>query len=172
MAYSTEAEIQRFFSQQGVDSFADHDQDGIRDDNVVTDCIDEGDELIKAGLQWYYDPDGAGVVASKMVNRWSMITATCLLCMRRGNNPPESLAWQYDQIHNPETGYLARIRKGTYLLPGVSRKAGSAPSWSNLTVDRRYRREQIRVQKSISSHNPTVIEQDTETFRGGFVGEE
>src|SRR5690348_6895702 len=95
-AYTSEAAIVRLFSAQGVDSFADHDQDGERDAGVVNDCINRATaEIDRYLIKWH---SAAVLAASTLVQEWACVLATVFLCRRRGNPVPDSLAEDYAEI--------------------------------------------------------------------------
>lgn len=151
-AYCTEADMQRLFSIAGVTSFADHDQDGVSDTLVVSDCIDQATEEINL-YAWQYS--AAGLATSTLVNRWCTVLAVYFLCQRRGNPPPDSIAEEFARIML----HLERIRTGDMKIPGVATKGIYSPRFSNLVPDRRFPYSNIRVQRESSDGIPTTLTQ-------------
>ncbi len=156
--YCTESDLINLLSSHGVVGFADHDGDGDADSGVVDRCISEASAEIDLFLLSRYEE--AALADNRHLNRWATVMAARFLCLRRGNMPPESLELEFTRIVDPETGFLARVRAGRLKLPGVRRKYNAAPSFSNLTVDRRYPREKIRVTEANSDGESTTRERD------------
>jgi phage gp36-like protein len=146
MAYCNQADIERKLSVSGVVAFGDDDEDGVIETGVVDDCIEQADGEIDLYARGRYSE--AGLASSDLVNRWSTILATCYLCERRGNPVPDSLAKEATRIL--ET-LLPKVQDGTLTLPGVAFGNDNRPSFSNLTIDRRYVRGKQRVIQTTSS---------------------
>ena len=163
--YCTESEIQRFLSTQGVTDFADNDDDDVADTGVVDDCINQATEEIDLyARQRYTQTDLSG---STLINRWAVTIAARFLCHRRGNVVPDSIEREWIRIADPDSGLLARIAKGMMQLPNVPLRASLRPTWSNVTVDRRYDYSTIRVTRPNSSDASTAMSQDTVDDIGG-----
>jgi phage gp36-like protein len=129
----------------GVAAFTDHDDRGS--DANAQECIDQAtDEILLYVYRRYGD---AAIQGSRMLKRWCVVLACVYLCERRGNPVPESLLAEAQRIM--ET--LEKIRIGKLLLPGVPVRSPSVPAMSNLHVDRRYPRSQVRV----TIHNSSVV---------------
>lgn len=155
MAYTTQAKIERLFSSLGVRYYSDHDETGVTDTDVVTDCISQSDGEIDLYCRGRYSE--AGLSGSTLIERWSTILATCYLCERRGNPVPDSLAKEADRIYER----LEKIQTGAMQLPGVAFGQDLRPAFSNLTVDRRYRYSKIRVTTPNSSNQtPKMVRHD------------
>jgi phage gp36-like protein len=153
-AYCDEADMRRLFSVYGVTAFADHDQDGEPDAEVVNDCINQATEEVGLYAQQWYTP--AQLDTSTLVNRWATTLACYFLCQRRGNGPPQSLADEFARI----MARLEQIAAGTLKLPGIAMRDDMRPSMSNLRVDRRYPNSRIRVTPTNSTDAPTRLSQD------------
>lgn len=156
--YCTQADMERRFSAAGVTAFADHDADGLEDDGVIDDCINQATDEINLYLRGKYAE--AGLAGSTLVNRWAATLACYHLCECRGNPPPESLQRAFDWLMTPETGMLALIAACKINLPGVALNGDRRPTWSNLHVDRRWPHSKVRVTRSNSSDAPTALSQD------------
>lgn len=161
----TQAQVERVLSTYGVVAFADHDGDGLQDDAVVEDAIQQASDEILMHLHDRYEP--AVLAAVNLVNRWAAIGAACYLCETRGNPVPESLQLKWDKLVG-ENGILPKIGAGMMALPGVMLRYDSRPSWSNLQIDRRYPTSKTRVTTVNSSDAPTTLTQDTRQEWGGF----
>ncbi|MGH9932600.1 MAG: phage protein Gp36 family protein [Pyrinomonadaceae bacterium] len=153
-AYCDLSDVERLFSSYGVTAYSDHDGDGQADSEVVNDCINQATEEINLYCQQWYEP--ADLDNSTLINRWCTVMATTFLCERRGNPVPESLQAEFARIAEK----LERILAGTLKIPGLAMRDDMRPSYSNLTVDRRYQRSRIRVTRQNSSDAPTRLTQD------------
>ena len=156
--YCTEAQMDLYLSSQGVIDFADHDADGTSDSGVTDDCINQATEEIDLYCRQRYTQ--AVLATSTLIERWAVVMAARFLCQRRGNKPPDSLEEEFQRITDPDNGFLAKIAAGKRQLPGKALRATLQPTWSNLTVDRRYRRSKIRVTDANSSDANTELSQD------------
>lgn len=157
--FCTKADIIRYLSQDGVIGFSDHEETGAADDDVIDDCRTQASEEIAGVLEHLYTV--ANLATSALVTRWATVIASYYLCERRGNPVPDSLAAEYERLTAFPDGLLYRTRSGKFALPGIRKSTSSVPVFSNLTVDRRYLREKVRVIRANSSNIPTAIEQDT-----------
>lgn len=157
--YCTTDDMDRYLSVTGVAAYLDNDADGVVDDNLADDCIDQASaEIDMAVLRRYVEAD---VASDRNLNRWATVMACRFACLRRGNAPPESLEIEFQRITDPESGFLSRLKDGRDMLPGVPLRNRNVPAFANLTVDRRYTREQVRVTMANSNGDPTVLERDT-----------
>jgi phage gp36-like protein len=159
--YCTVAEVQRFLSTVGAVAYADHDDDGVADTDVIEDCINQATEEIDGYAGQRHTQ--AALAGSSLVTRWCVIIASYFLAIRRGNPPPESLALEFNRILDPDSGMLARVATGKYQLPRVALRADLRPTWSNLRIDRRWPNSKIRVTRANSSDAATELEQDHST---------
>lgn len=150
-----QADMERLFSAYGITGFADHDEDGTNDADVVEDCIIQASGEIGMYLGQQYDTDS--LASNTLVNRWAALAATYFLTMRRGNPPPVSLDTEFKRLLDPETGLIPRIGKGAIKLDGVALKGNRTLSFSNVRIDRRYPQSKVRVLQNISSQQPSVL---------------
>lgn len=153
--YCTETQLNEFFSAQGITDYADHDDDNVADTNVVNNAIDEASEHINLYARERYAV--ADLQSSTMVTRWCVKLACYFLCMHRGNPPPDILAVEFERI----TTVLDQVRMSKMEIPGVQLKDSLVPTFSNLTVDRRYRRSTVRVTRQNSSKESSKRTQDS-----------
>ena len=156
-----------------MSTWADHDRDGVSDDNVIEDCQTYGTSFIVGKLSKRYSL--AQLVRSGMMVELSAVVILRELCLRRGNIPPQSLEFRYQEITQKD-GMLDQIVAGTLQLVDengnvIGGKRGLAPTFSNLRVDRRYAHEQIRVVSGSSSNSTTQLEQDQLAYDGGYYNE-
>lgn len=157
--FCTEVEMKRLFSTAGVDSFADNDNNGSADTGVTDDCINQAtSEIADYGTQWYTT---TGLASSTTINRWAVVMACFFLCLRRGNDPPDSLKYEFERITNPNDGFLIRLQKGQYKLNGVPMRGDLRPSMSNLQIDRGFAHAKPRVVPTVSSDSPTTLRRNT-----------
>lgn len=153
------SDLIRYLSRQGVVSHSDHDDSGIEDDEVIDDAIDRASAEITGNLYPLYADDDLD--DSSLVKHWCVIAASYYLCVTRGNPVPDSVAHEYEQLTALPDGLLERTRRGKFVIPGLRRRSLNVPAFSNLTIDRRYRREKIRVIRANSSTlAASAIEQD------------
>lgn len=153
--YCTEVQMRRYFSTDGITAFADHDQDGTADDDVITDCIEQATDEINAYAMQRYS--AAALSASTLIIRWAVVLATKFLCERRGNSAPASLQSEFERIMLK----LQQIPTGIFKLPGVATRSDFRPGFSNLTIDRRYQFSKVRVVHTASDQIPTALPQKT-----------
>ena len=156
--FCTKEDMIRHLSHAGIIAFSDHDDTGTEDDDVIDDSIERATEEITGWLCPLYTV--VNLALSPIVKRWATVTACYHLVKTRGNPVPESLHEDYDKIFAMPDGWLAQTRKQQFKLPGIARSDVNTPAFSNLTIDRRFRREKIRVIPSISSPIESDIEQD------------
>lgn len=151
-AYCTADQMRRFMSAAGLLSFADHDGDGIEDDEVVNDAINWACEEINGYCLEKYN--ASELADSTLLNRWAVLMACRCLCVTRGNVVPSTWEEEYQRLTDSNDGMLVLIRRGEYELPGVAKRGPHAPSMSNLTINRRHPREKIRVVPETSTDQP------------------
>lgn len=154
VVYCSVAEVQRYLSSTGATNFADHDNDGTADTDVIEDCINQATEELDLYLVQLYEP--SELQTSVLVNRWCVVMASKFLGERRGNPPPESVVIEYQRIADPFTGLLAQIADRKCSLPKISKRAELVPTFSNLVVDRRHPINTIRKTRTNSSAAPSV----------------
>ncbi len=152
--YCTEAEMKRRFSTYGITAYADHDEDGVSDTDVTDDSIIRATEEINLYAMQQYSE--VGLASSRLIKRWCTDLAVFFHCELRGNPVPESLQREYDRI----MAELERVRAGILQIPGLAKRGDLRPSFSNLTVDRRYPRSIIRNVRVTSSEIPSVVRQN------------
>jgi len=153
--YCSIAELQRFLSTNAVTDFADHDADGTADTDVVEDCINQATDEIDLFARQRYTP--TILATSTLITRWCVVIAARFLSQRRGNVVPDSIEVEWQRI----VEHLEAIASGLRQLPGLALRDDMRPSWSNLTIDRRWRRSTVRVTRQNSSDAPTSLTQDT-----------
>src|SRR5581483_10328272 len=107
-----------------------------------------------AGQQY----SATSMAAHPTINSWCAWLACYYLSRSRGNPPPEEYAIEKDEIHRK----LQLIANQQYKLNDCALRADMRPTMSNLTVDRRFRQTKVRVLKSISTSQPTTLQQNTE----------
>ena len=156
------AQMIRKFGSYGVTSFADHDANGSADTGVVDDCIDQASAEIALLLGQRYAL--ADLAAHSLVNSWATTYAIYFLCQRRGNPIPVSLGDEFNRI----SAILEKIVAGTMKIPGLDESTGLRPQFSNLTIDRRYPNNRVRVRPSASSDTPSVLRVDKSHVYGAM----
>lgn len=156
--FCTKAQMVRYLSQHGVQAWSDHEGAGAEDDDVVADCIEQATDEIKGVLYPLYAVEEAH--SNRLVKHWAVVMSCFFLCLRRGNQAPESIQSEFERLTG-EKGLLSRVKAKTFIIPGLRQTPVNVPVFSNLTIDRRYRREKIRVIPANSSQlAKSRIEQD------------
>lgn len=163
--------LHRYMSIEGVLSFASHAEGYEDEDLVIDDCIAFADALIGGILSTKYPFNQ--LYRSPMLQEFATVIALRTLCVRRGNPIPESLELRYQEIVGRD-GFLEMIHSGHMKLLDaqgnvIVGRGTSAPQMSNLTVDRRYPQEKIRVRANISTPTNTRLERDTAHYFGGVI---
>lgn len=169
---STVAQKERYFSRYGIATFADHDRDDVADDSVLSDCSTYATSVLVGMLSTRYTLDNLRL--SEMLVEIDCIIAIRELCLRRGNSPPKSLEFRYQELLGPG-GLIDKIRSGQLQLVDsngdlIRSKGRYSPVFSNLEIDRRYPHERVRVVRQSSNRNQTQLEQDTNDFDWGTGG--
>lgn len=161
---TTTESLEGFLSCQGLLSFSDG------DDIRVAKSIAFATVYIYGRLSSKYLI--ANLVNCDLLEEFANVIAARNLCTTRGNPIPESLELRYQEIVNSgPDGLISQIAAGKLKLIDengnqISGKGSSAPALSNLTVDRRYPAEQIRVKETASTRVTTKLERDS-AFSGG-----
>ena len=151
---TSHAEMERLFSAQGVTAFADHEATGFRDDTVVDDCANQASyEVLNYAGQRYSQ---TALYGHSTPRGWATLFACRLICIRRGNQPPDSFETEFLRIME----LLKQVPSGGYKFFGLAERGDLRPTWSNVQVDRRHRHSTIRVTQTNSSSAPTVLSQD------------
>lgn len=140
MAYCTVGDVSRMLSSAGATAFSDNDQDGLPDNDVIEGAIAQAAEEIDFSLHERYTSDL--LATSDIVVRWATVLSCYFLCMTRGNPVPESLQKEANRILFDENSNLSEIRRGNRYLPNLTPNKGQAPSFANMTIDRRFRHPQ------------------------------
>lgn len=154
--YAVEDDLARLFSSYGVTSFSDHDQEGVNDTDVVSDCITQASQELEFFCRRY---DSTALAQSSLINRWCTVLSCVFLCQRRGNQVPESLQSEMERIY----GMLKAIDENGKPIPGIGQSAASIPRMSNLTVERGHANP-VRVVPGTGGHVPRTAQQDTSTL--------
>lgn len=151
-------DMTKVLSLHGIVAFSDHDETGEANDDVIDDCRGQATDEITGWLVPLYEANGLS--ESRLVKRWTAIHACVLLCKTQGNPVPDSLYDEFDRIFKSPEGLVHKAKTGKFVITDARRTSTNVPSFSNLTVDRRYRYEQVRVTPQNSSPVPSQIEQD------------
>ncbi len=145
----TETDLQEYLSSAGVIAFADHDASGTSDTDVVNNCINRAVSRVLdyAGQQYEVNAD---FIAHQTIIDWEIVGASYFLTGLRGSQRPESIAEDYQEIFG-KGGLLEQVLRGSYQLYGLAKRGGKAPSFSNVTIDRRHPYRKIRVKPNSSN---------------------
>lgn len=153
--YATEADMNRLFSSQGVTSFADHNQDLGRDDNVITRCLTYGSQQVQRYCTRY---EPSALSQSLWVTECATILACAYLCRHRGNplQEPNGIL----QLEERVLEDLKQVLAGDLPIPDIELLAPSIPFMSNMRVDRYAGQRQLRTVWQPGVHTPTNLPQE------------
>lgn len=166
--FADDAFLGRYMSVYGIATFADHDQNGTADTGVLDDCKAYAMGMLVGRLSHRYTY--AVLVNAAMMPELFTIITLRELCLRRGNPPPASLEFRYQEIVKKDDGILDMIRSGREVLVDANGEPlrfrnSSIPMHSNLQIDRRYAEKRVRVVTGSSNTYPTAVRRDFETYR-------
>lgn len=160
--------IERFLSAEGLISFTEHDQQGS-DGLITDDCITYAGAFLYGRLASRFPLDS--IERATIVTEFATVIAARTLCTRRGNPIPESLERRYLEIVEKD-GLLDQIIKKEILLIDengnlLAGSKGQYPTVSNLTIDRLYPNQRVRVVPQTSTHVDSTQRRDIQRFFGG-----
>lgn len=174
-SYCTQYDCDDILSQFGVVARTDDDDDGDEDTEsvgttgLVEVCIEQASTDMNRYLYQRYT--SAVIAASTWARYCCAVLSVCLLCRRRGNPIPQSLADEAEYYRMA----LEAIRKGNEPLmsdtgPSVARFQ-VAPMMSNLTVDGRFSRNKVRVVRttSVDGSPADANDRDFDQDRSGYA---
>lgn len=154
-ALATNGHLERYLSEIGIRSWTNHDEtndgslslDVEENAKVLNDCKVYAGSLLAGRLSQRYEYSILAT-APMCVEFWCVLVLRTL-CFRRGNPPPASLEFRYQEIMQKD-GLLDQIAKGCLQLTDVNGnpvrfKNSNTPSHANLQVDRRFPESQVRV---------------------------
>ena len=171
--------LERYLSLHGIQTWTDHDSANGGYSSVATSypeyyggsALTTDDALVLRDCKVY----GGSLLAGRLANRylysmlanapmaqemWAVIVLRTL-CFRRGNPPPASLEFRYQEIMQKD-GMLDQIAHGLFPLTDangnpIRPKNANIPAHSNLMVDRRYAESQIRVWSGSSDRSASAL---------------
>jgi hypothetical protein len=144
-AYCEWAQAESLASQLGLRYRLDDKTIGVADPQFKTDCIEQATAEIDMELGMRYPP--SELAKSAMVKWWAAKLTTLAAFTRRLLPVPDQFKEEIARIRLK----LLEIKTGTTNIPGIAELLSSLPEVINVTVDRRYRDNKIRVQPAISS---------------------
>lgn len=155
------AALDRLLSVQGVISFTETDDQGA-DFKVKQECIDYAIAFFLGRLAARYT--AAQLNQSVIGREITTVIAARTLAYRRGNPIPDSLEMRFQELV-ARGGDIDQISSGRIQLiddnGSVMRpRSTSAPTMSNLRVDRRYANETVRVVNETSTDVQTKLDRD------------
>lgn len=150
--YTSQNEMERLLSADGVSLRADDDGDGINESNanpggaivtVIQDAIDDATEKIDEYLaDIYYE---SAMAESLWIRRRAAVLGCYALSMRRGN--PPLFAGKVVEI----IADLEAIRLGKRRVPRLATREDFTPGISQPRVDDRFMIRKIRIDEQIST---------------------
>jgi phage gp36-like protein len=168
-AIGTDAQLEGYMSVYGIASWANHDDtDPLTsyDATVLSDCKTYASALLAGRLVKRYEY--SLLVTAPMLNEIWCVIVLRTLCFRRGNPPPASLEFRYQEIMQKD-GLLDQIATGKLALVDdsgnpVRPKNANAPSHANLQIDRWYPETPIRVVTGSSDTSTSRLPQRRDRF--------
>ena len=179
----TDSDLEGYFSSYGIRSWTNHteaDDPGEEDEDLDADAYENALTLYQCKVY------AGSYIASKLSRRYEyasllacpmMIEVWCVivlrtLCFRRGNPPPASLEFRYQEFTQRD-GLLDQIAMGTFPLTDQNGnpfrpKNANAPSWSNLHIDRWYPESKVRVITGNSDMTPSKLPRRRDRFPETF----
>ncbi len=143
--YCTQADVEDILSPDGVKLRLDDDRDenvSVVEQRRMTKSIARASEEVnKYCFQKY---TAANLATSNWVNQATALLAACYLCRARGNQIPESLEEERDEIKEE----LEAIRAGQLRLPGVPLRRRLAPKLSQVRVSAHFQYKAIRKERN------------------------
>lgn len=111
------------------------------------------------------------LTAPMMIEVWCVIVLRTL-CFRRGNPPPASLEFRYQEITQKD-GILDQLASGEMPLTDgnglpLRPKNSNSPGWSNLHVDRWYPESKVRVVSGSSDMTTSRLPRKVDRFPESF----
>ena len=172
-----------YMSAYGIRSWTNHtesDDPGQPDEDAVADAYEN------ALVLYHCKVFARSFMASKLAKRYEysmlddcpmMIEVWCVivlrtLCFRRGNPPPASLEFRYQEIVAKD-GLLDQLASGMLMLTDLNGnplrpKNANAPSWSNLQIDRWYPEAKVRVVSGNSDMTTSKLPRRIDRFPESF----
>lgn len=165
--FASDAVLARYLSEYGIISWADHDQDGVADPNVLEDCKTYAMGLLVGRLSPRYTY--AVLLTVPMMEEVFSILCLRELTLRRGNPPPASLEMRYQEIMAKD-GLLDDIVSGRLPLVDdngnpIRLKNSNIPQHANLQIDRRFSERRVRVVTGSSNMSPTKLRRDVDVHQ-------
>lgn len=156
LAYCTANDIYNRLSQDGVT---------YRTDDIppttLGDVIGDASAIIDEHCYFLYDP--VNLQGVDWVRHRTADIATFLLCERRGNPVPQSIARKYEYAMDR----LQKIQLGIRQIPGVPVRKSAAPVMSNVRV-RLDPFPRVVVERSNSTGTPENYSQNTDRLDFNF----
>lgn len=179
----TDEDLVGYMSTYGIRSWTNHtetDDPGADDEDLVADAAENA--LVLSQCKTF----GGSFIASKLSRRyeysmlqnapmmieiWSVIVLRTLT-LRRGNPPPASLEFRYQEIVARD-GLLDQIASGMLPLTDTNGnplrpKNSNSPGFSNLQVDRIYPESKVRVVTGSSDMTPSALPRRSDRFPEQF----
>jgi len=153
--YTTATDVRTLLSAEGVDASLDDDQSGTVSETEETRLTTYAANYATSKVNDYClgRYDAIDLASSWTANEWATIIAARWVRLRRGNPVPKSLQELFEDVMED----LKAVRTKQYDIQDLAERVSSAPKWSNVRVDVRYRLRQIRVQRPISEQTPPRI---------------
>jgi len=154
-AYCTSADLERYLSEVGAEAFAGHTDPTQPTAGVYDDVINRATTEINLYLRRFYT--AAALATHEWVKQCCIVLACYHLTLRRGNPAPDSLANDRKYLLDQ----LKLINPHSFPLDGLALSHDMRPTHDNVTIDRRYQQQKIRVERNNSSDAPSTLAKHT-----------
>jgi hypothetical protein len=148
--YSSQAEVLRVAGEYAIDLMLD-DYDGEDMGYIWHNFLQDADETIAMYVMQHYDPDD--LYSTEWIRRRATWMVCNLLSQRRGNN--DLFRSKVERIYDE----LNMIRDGRMRIPGATVRHWMGPNWRNYSLENRYLRHPVRVDRT-KSNKQTYSGQD------------
>lgn len=142
--YTSQAEVEKVYSQAGLD-FSLDDLAGADLTQGIKEFLEDATDFVNQFAGDRYEE--ADMNESRWVRSRASWIAAYLFSQRRGNPPPEAFANRFDMIRDE----LEQVKADNLNIPRLGTKSNFLPSISNYTIDDRHPIRKVRVQTDISS---------------------
>lgn len=179
----TDDTLSRYMSVYGIRTWSNHselDDPGMVGEDTVNDTYENG--MVLYDCKVYAGSFLASILAKRyqystlsssplMIEIWCVIVLRTL-CFRRGNPPPASLEFRYQELLQKD-GLLEQLSSGRLPLTDengnpIRPKNANAPGWANLHIDRWYPESKVRVISGSSDMTPSALPRRVDRFPESF----
>jgi phage gp36-like protein len=161
--YATQAEVEVWASQQGLQAFTTDDKSGIAPINLWATAAVYATRDVDLYCGRFYDP--SALYPSYLVHEWAVFICAYRVMKRRGNPAPDSVLEDYQETIER----LEMIRDGKLKLPGVPVRNTHAPTLTNYSINDNWGFAKLR-RDPVTSVGPLTPTSMVETAWPGICG--